>query len=270
MRLLPVITASLALSACAGKQGQTASERARPGRVEVLSRDGTGGARVGRRWVGPGACDWELVVVEGRGWAQWARVPGRPEIAPGPGGEMVAWATCDGPALTWLVIGMSPDLHDQVPPVLQEARWLGPAAVHLGGTLLDGSPAPSVRFGMRESDWVPVVPDCVPVVYDTETTVLLDGTRVSVLLWDDLSNDGRDELVTEVPDSCGTARCAALVHTPCKADRLVRPIGQIDHYDGVLTGPAAEDGWRELRTRHAEGEDLWRVVDGIYQRVPQP
>ena len=221
---------------------------------------------MGRRQRSAEPCDWELVVGPGRGWSTWARTPGRPEIAPGPAGELAAWATCGSERPTWFVVGDSADLHAQLPPRLGAVRWVSADAVHVEGVSADGTPAPSVRFGREDHVWKTIPVDCVPLGIDTGGATRLDGDAVPLLLLDDLGGDDRDEWVVEVPDSCGTARCDAVVYTPCHGRDLARPIGALDHFDGVEAAEERVEGWRVLRTAHAEGTDRWAVEDGVYRR----
>ena len=251
----------LCVVACA-KTGPPTATPVRPGRVEVLLLDTDGAARVGRRQRSEDPCDWELVVAEGRGWGPWTTTPGRPSVVGGPGGELVAWSSCGGDDVSWLVVGDSPDLHAQVPPQLTTVAWIDGRTVQLTGADPVG-----VRFGLRAGEWVSVPVDCVPLAIDAAGDTLRSGERVSLLLLGDLGADARDEWVVEEPDSCGTARCTATVYTPCAADGLARPIGTLDHRDGVRAGAATHGGWVELHTVHAEGGDRWRMVDGTYARV---
>ena len=239
----------------------------RPGRVEVLVRDADGAPRVGRRQHAASPCAWELVVVEGRGWATWARTPGPAQVLGGPGGEMVAWSSCGSDGTTWLVIGDSPDLHDRVPFPVESVEWLDERTVHITG---GGSSPSGVRWGRHDHDWVVVPQACVPLHITPTGEPELSGQRVTLLLLADLDGDARDEWVVEVPDSCGTARCSAAVYTPCQGDGLARPVGRIDHMDGVEALEATTGTWRQLRSRHGEGTDVWAMLDGEYRLVPAP
>lgn len=264
MRSLLIAVSTVGLVGC---PKSSPPEAPRPGKVEVLFLTADGEARVGRRQRTDDPCDWELVVVEGNGWGPWARTPGRPEILPGPGGELVAWSTCGTPELTWMVLADSDDLRAQVPPRLDTVAWVDENTVHITGFDDTGQPVSPIRFTRVDGDWQTVSIECVPLGIDALGQTVRSGEGVDLLLLDDLNGDDNDEMVVEEPDSCGTARCTATVYTPCANDRPFRPMGTLDHRDGVRLGESAESEWQQLKTLHAEGADVWEVREGKYVRV---
>lgn len=271
--LRPVLFALLATGGCGPKAppatpSSTSAASARPGRVEVLHRDDQGRDRVARRQRSDDACDWELLVAEGQGWATWARVPGLPRIVPGPGGELVVWATCEGDHLDHFTVADSPDLHGLLPEGLAAVRWVDENTVEVEGRD-PGDRLPRVqRLARTDAGWVEVPASCVVLAMGTDGVLRREGRPVSPLLWDDLNDDDVDELVIEEPDSCGTALCAAVVYTRCPGADLYRPMGRIDHRDGITRGPTAVGGWRTLHSASPVAPTTWQVVDGAYVAAP--
>lgn len=106
------------------------------------------------------------------------------------------------------------------------------------------TPAP-VESAPPATAQAPELPDCAPLV-DQGDAVTWQGLDHAVLLRADLGGDPRDEWVVEEPDSCGTGGCVAVVLTACGGDGAARPVGALDHWDGVAAGAEATGGWLDL------------------------
>ncbi len=258
------------LVGCAAKV-PAPSTAAKPGKrgIEVLHKDADGHDRIARRQLGDDACAWELLVAGGRSGKDWLTLPtlpGLPHIAPGPTGELVVWTTCEGPHLSGFFIADGADLSSQLPEFVEDVRWTSDYAVRVVGRSPGDRLPTALVFARGEDQWIPVNNTCVSLRITAEGGATRDGTDVSLLLFDDLNDDDVPEWVVGEPDLCGTGSCDATVYTPCTVEDLARPIGRLDHTDGVSAGAETQQGWRALHSRAGESTTTYQFSNGEYRR----
>lgn len=217
-------------------------------------------------------CAWQVFAPTGNGWGPPIAIAGVPSAALSTAGAVALWSHCEGESLESFQVAASlaeldpaTNLASQLPEFVEQVWWNGPTALTVQGRGLSDRVS-TIRMFELGADGVTATHDpCVAHTPAPSGRLRRGNESVAVLLKEDLDDDDVDELVLEEPDSCGTARCTATVWTRCLKEDEWRPVGELDHRDGVEAISTTDRGWKRLQSQHGDGVDTWAFDGHTYQ-----